>query len=48
MICLKDILCTACEMDGDNMSVINYTDPAWLSLTNEWKLVDKQQQINER
>ena len=25
-----------------------YTDPAWLSLTNERKFVDEQQQINER
>ena len=25
-----------------------YTDPAWLSLTNERKFVDSQQQINER
>ena len=27
---------------------ISYTDPAWLSLTNERKFVDQQQQINER
>ena len=27
---------------------INYTDPAWLSLTNEQKFVDWQQQINKR
>ena len=30
------------------MPVSDYTDPAWLSLTNERKFVDYQQQINER
>ena len=31
-----------------NSAPMSYTDPVWLSLTNELKFFDWQQQINER